>query len=350
MSLYTNEQLINTYLSNDGVPYMRQVPKAARNFYKTNKDLFFSEQSTEFKLKVFSELIDKAGLARFFEENVNNPLRIFIKQNSGENIKLNKGNGLESLYINREDKYKVDKSFDAIESAFENEYGLHQLLNDIMFQFVDYDNGDSYNLTKKLINSAINNENVPLQATQVIYIPDIREIELSEDNYQRAIAIIKNVVQLLQFKSRLYNAGYLVTACPKRDLVLIFEATAQISNDSYSAALDVEPLKFDNFGEGNEDVIGLALSSKAISIHDPKRKISSNLNISTLFLENFFYVEQLMTFNISEVMIVFKAGDENQIQSTIELLNVKQRRELEKEAEFKALNEEVNTKENEIKG
>ncbi len=57
-----------------------------------------------------------------------------------------------------------------------------------------------------------------------------------------------------------------------------------------------------------------------------------------------------MTFNISEVMIVFKAGDENQIQSTIELLNVKQRRELEKEAEFKALNEEVNTKENEIKG
>ncbi|WP_246464875.1 hypothetical protein [Bartonella phoceensis] len=262
MPLYTNGRRINTYFSKDGMRYIRPVPEAAYNFY--------------IELTVFAE------------KNVHNPLPVFIKQKSGASIRPNKENSSEAFYINYEDKSKVLKSFDTIESAFKNEYGLQQLLNDRVSQGVDYDNDNIYNLAKKLIHAAINNENTPLQPTQIISIPDIRNISLSENDYRCAIGTLKCAVELLLFKSHLYNAGYLATTCPKRDLIFIFVANAQVSNNSHSAGLDVEPLKFRSFGEENEDVIGLALSSKAISLYDTKRKVSSNLNVSTLFLENFF--------------------------------------------------------------
>ncbi|WP_175869544.1 hypothetical protein [Bartonella gabonensis] len=96
-------------------------------------------------------------------------------------------------------------------------------------------------------------------------------------------------------------------------------------------------LKVKNFGEKNNDVIGLAMSKNAISIHDLKRTGGCTFDPSSLCMNIFFNIRQSSSFSPFETMIVFKAGTDDQINKTIEMQKYANKTKLEKEAEEKAL-------------
>ncbi|WP_375610666.1 MULTISPECIES: hypothetical protein [unclassified Bartonella] len=273
-----------------------------------------------------------------------------ISVKSGESVDQFKVNDPEieasSIPDKREDHYTFLMTCDRIEHAFREEYGLDNLLKEIRSSVREQDNIESYNWLEKLIDSALNSENAPLQETQEIYIPDIRDHRLDEKSYELAIKIIRRAVNCLGVPSRLYNACFFQKACSLRDLVFIFGIDAQfdINDHVLNEVMDMSTvydaknnlLKVQNFGEKNSDVIGLAMSKKAISIHDLKSTGYSEFDPSNLSTNIFFHISQSSLFRPFETMIVFKAGTDDQIEKTIKRYEGANGMKLKEEAEKEA--------------
>ncbi|WP_273723529.1 hypothetical protein [Bartonella sp. AU18XJBT] len=218
---------------------------------------------------------------------------------------------------------------------------MDNLLEEIRSSVREQDNSESYNWLEKLIDSALNNEVAPLQETQEIYIPDIRDYCLDEKSYELAIKIIRGAVNCLGIPSRLYNACFL------RDRMFIFGIDAQfgINDQVLNEVMNISTvddaknnlLKVKDFGEKNSDVIGLAMSKKAISIHDLKITRYSEFDSSNLRTNIFFHIWQSSLFRPFETMIVFKAGTDDQIEKTIKRYEGANDMKLKEEAEKEAL-------------
>ncbi|WP_375661500.1 hypothetical protein [Bartonella sp. CR127HXZ] len=274
---------------------------------------------------------------------------IFVK--SGESVDQFEVNDPEikasSIPYKRENCYPFTMTCDRREHAFREECGLDNLLEEIRSSVREQDNSESYNWLEKLIDRALNSEVAPLQETQEIYIPDIRDLRLDEKSYELAIKIIRQAVNCLGIPSRLYNACYFQKACSLRDLVFIFGIDAQFGiNDqvlnevmNISTVCDAKNnlLKVQNFGEKNSDVIGLAMSKKAISIDDLKIKRYSEFDPNNLRTNIFFHIWQSSLFRPFETMIVFKAGTDDQIEKTIKRYEGANDMKLKEEAEKEAL-------------
>ncbi|PIT69917.1 hypothetical protein [Bartonella tribocorum] len=187
----------------------------------------------------------------------------------------------------------------------------------------------------KIIDRALKSEGASLQKTQEIYIPDIRDFRLDEKSHNCAIEIIQKAVRFLEFHLRLYNA------CSLNDLIFIFGIGAQNLDEimNMSTVYDAQKnlLKVRNFGKNNSDVIGLAMSKKAISIDDFKGTGLSDFDLESLSTKIFFHIWQSSSFRPFETMIVFKAGTDDQINQTIEMYENVNRMKFQKEAEEKAL-------------
>lgn len=100
--------------------------------------------------------------------------------------------------------------------------------------------------------------------------------------------------------------------------------------------LGVEPLTVDDFGEGNENIIGLAHSAKAISIHQLKRLSAVMPNYRGLYNQHFFHIWELMSFSPFETLICFEAGNADQVKKTMEDLQAARRKVLIANAEKQA--------------
>ncbi|WP_375706538.1 hypothetical protein [Bartonella sp. AA33NXGY] len=369
MKLATNKEIINSWFAEDVKSYNRHTPESLKDFYEDRKDSLISD--AELQQKILDSLIQRMSLT----PDDSNPLKMFLEQgisfreeqdgrvfdtirgeysipvNSGESVDQFKVNDPEieasSIPDKREDYYTFLMTCDRRERAFREEYGLDNLLEEIRSSVRDQDNSESYNWLEKLIYRALNSEVAPLQETQEIYIPDIRDFCLDEKLYELAIKIIRGAVRRLGIHSRLYNACYFQKACSLRDLIFIFGIDAQFDiNDqvlnevmNISTVCDAKNnlLKVLDFGEKNSDVIGLSMSKKAISIHDLKRKGYSDFDPSNLRTNILFHISQSSLFRPFETMIVFKAGTDDQIEKTIKRYEGANDMKLKEEAEKEAL-------------
>ncbi|WP_375686649.1 hypothetical protein [Bartonella sp. AC331YNZD] len=369
MKLATNKEIINSWFAEDVKSYNRRIPESLKDFYEDRKDSLISD--AELQKKILDSLIQGVSLT----SDDSNPLKLFLEQGfsfreeqgarvfdtirgehsisvkSGESVDQFKVNDPEieasSIPDKREDHYTFLMTCDRIEHAFREEYGLDNLLKEIRSSVREQDNIENYNWLEKLIDSALNSENAPLQETQEIYIPDIRDHRLDEKSYELAIKIIRRAVNCLGVPSRLYNACFFQKACSLRDLVFIFGIDAQfdINDQVLNEVMDMSTvydaknnlLKVQNFGEKNSDVIGLAMSKKAISIHDLKSTGYSEFDPSNLSTNIFFHISQSSLFRPFETMIVFKAGTDDQIEKTIKRYEGANGMKLKEEAEKEAL-------------
>ncbi|WP_375607034.1 MULTISPECIES: hypothetical protein [unclassified Bartonella] len=369
MKLATNKEIINSWFAEDVKSYNRRIPESLKDFYEDRKDSLISD--AELQKKILDSLIQDVSLT----SDDSNPLKLFLEQGfsfreeqgarvfdtirgehsisvkSGESVDQFKVNDPEieasSIPDKREDHYTFLMTCDRIEHAFREEYGLDNLLKEIRSSVREQDNIENYNWLEKLIDSALNSENAPLQETQEIYIPDIRDHRLDEKSYELAIKIIRRAVNCLGVPSRLYNACFFQKACSLRDLVFIFGIDAQfdINDQVLNEVMDMSTvydaknnlLKVQNFGEKNSDVIGLAMSKKAISIHDLKSTGYSEFDPSNLSTNIFFHISQSSLFRPFETMIVFKAGTDDQIEKTIKRYEGANGMKLKEEAEKEAL-------------
>ncbi|WP_375670103.1 hypothetical protein, partial [Bartonella sp. CL29QHWL] len=121
-----------------------------------------------------------------------------ISVKSGESVDPFKVNDPEidasSIPDKRENTHTFTMTCDRRERAFREECGLDNLLEEIRSSVREQDNVESYNWLEKLIDRALNSEVAPLQETQEIYIPDIRDLRLDEKSYELAIKIIRRAV------------------------------------------------------------------------------------------------------------------------------------------------------------
>ncbi|WP_375682039.1 hypothetical protein [Bartonella sp. CE47NXGY] len=368
-NLATNKELINSWFAKEVKSYNRRIPEGLKDFYEYRKDSLISDDKLQ--QEILGPLIQRISLT----PDDSNPLKMFLEQGisfreeqgarvfdtirgehwipvkSGESVDPFKVNDPEidasSIPDKRENTHTFTMTCDRRERAFREECGLDNLLEEIRSSVREQDNVESYNWLEKLIDRALNSEVAPLQETQEIYIPDIRDHRLDEKSYELAIKIIRRAVGCLGIRSRLYNACYFQKACSLRDLVFIFVSNAQFDiNDqvlnevmNISTVCDAKNnlLTVKDFGEKNSDVIGLAMSKKAISIHDLKRKGYSDFDPSNLRTNILFHISQSSLFRPFETMIVFKAGTDDQIEKTIKRYESANDMKLKEEAEKEAL-------------
>ncbi|SSZ39383.1 hypothetical protein [Bartonella grahamii] len=369
MKLATNKEIINSWFAKEVKSYNRRIPKGLKDFYEDRKGSLISD--AELQQKILESLIRDMSLT----PDDSNPLKMFLEQGisfreeqgarvfdtirgeysipvkSGESVDQFKVNDPEieasSIPYKRENTHTFTMTCDPRERAFREECGLDNLLEEIRSSVREQDNVESYNWLEKLIDRALNSEVAPLQGTQEIYIPDIRDHRLDEKSYELAIKIIRQAVRCLGVHSRLYNACYFQKACSLRDLVFIFGIGAQfdINDQVLNEVMNISTvddaknnlLKVQNFGEKNSDVIGLAMSKKAISIDDLKSTGYSAFDPSNLRTNIFFHISQSSLFRPFETMIVFKAGTDDQIEKTIKRYEGANGMKLKEEAEKEAL-------------
>ncbi|WP_375655396.1 hypothetical protein [Bartonella sp. AA83SXKL] len=368
-NLATNKELINSWFAKEVKSYNRRIPEGLKDFYEDRKDSLISDDKLQ--QEILDSLIQRISLT----PDDSNPLKMFLEQGisfreeqgarvfdtiRGEHsISVKSGESVDPFKVNdpkidassipdkRENTHTFTMTCDRRERAFREECGLDNLLEEIRSSVREQDNVESYNWLEKLIDRAVNSEVAPLQETQEIYIPDIRDHRLDEKSYELAIKIIRRAVRCLGVPSRLYNACYFQKAFSLRDLVFIFGIGAQFDINALvlnevmniSTVCDAKNnlLKVKDFGEKNSDVIGLAMSKKAISIDDLKRKGYSEFDPNNLSTNIFFHISQSSLFRPFETMIVFKAGTDDQIEKTIKRYEGANDMKLKEEAEKEAL-------------
>lgn len=359
MKLATNKEIINNWFAKEIKSCNWRLPEGLKDFYEYKKDSLISDRNLQ--QQILTPLIQDISLT----PGNSNPLNMFLQQGmsfsepqkerafdslkeehfisvkNGESVDQFKVHDPEIISDEREDKYKFTMTCERIERAFKEEQGLCNFLDEIRTKFIESDDTQCYDWLEKLIDRALNSEVAPLQKTQEIYIPDIRDYHLDEKLCDLARKIIQNAVGILEFHSRLYNACSFKKACSLRDLIFIFNCRAQVLDEvmNMSPVYDAKNnlLKVKKFGEKNSDVIGLAMSKKAISVNDLKRTGGCIFDPSSLRMNIFFNIHQLSLFRPFETMIVFKAGTDDQINKTIEMQKDANKTKLEKEAEEKAL-------------
>ncbi|WP_375706883.1 hypothetical protein [Bartonella sp. AA126HLJHH] len=368
-NLATNKELINSWFAKEVKSYNRRIPEGLKDFYEDRKDSLISDDKLQ--QEILDSLIQRISLT----PDDSNPLKMFLEQGisfreeqgarvfdtiRGEHsISVKSGESVDPFKVNdpkidassipdkRENTHTFTMTCDRRERAFREECGLDNLLEEIRSSVREQDNVESYNWLEKLIDRAVNSEVAPLQETQEIYIPDIRDHRLDEKSYELAIKIIRRAVRCLGIRSRLYNACYFQKAFSLRDLVFIFGIGAQFDINALvlnevmniSTVCDAKNnlLKVKDFGEKNSDVIGLAMSKKAISIDDLKIKRYSEFDPNNLRTNIFFHISQSSLFRPFETMIVFKAGTDDQIEKTIKRYEGTNDMKLKEEAEKEAL-------------
>ncbi|WP_375680849.1 MULTISPECIES: hypothetical protein [unclassified Bartonella] len=368
-NLATNKELINSWFAKEVKSYNRRIPEGLKDFYEDRKDSLISDDKLQ--QEILDSLIQRISLT----PDDSNPLKMFLEQGisfreeqgarvfdtiRGEHsISVKSGESVDPFKVNdpkidassipdkRENTHTFTMTCDRRERAFREECGLDNLLEEIRSSVREQDNVESYNWLEKLIDRAVNSEVAPLQETQEIYIPDIRDHRLDEKSYELAIKIIRRAVRCLGVPSRLYNACYFQKAFSLRDLVFIFGIGAQFDINALvlnevmniSTVCDAKNnlLKVKDFGEKNSDVIGLAMSKKAISIDDLKIKRYSEFDPNNLRTNIFFHISQSSLFRPFETMIVFKAGTDDQIEKTIKRYEGTNDMKLKEEAEKEAL-------------
>ncbi|WP_375622484.1 MULTISPECIES: hypothetical protein [unclassified Bartonella] len=369
MKLATNKEIINSWFAEGVKSFNWRIPEGSKDFYEDRKDSLISD--AELQQKILDSLIQRISLT----PDDSNPLKMFLEQGfsfmeeqggrvfdpirgehsipvkSGESVDQFKVNDPEidasSIPDKRENTHTFTMTCDRRERAFRDEYGLDNLLEEIRSSVREQDNIKSYNWLEKLIDRALNSEVAPLQETQEIYIPDIRDHRLDEKSYELAIKIIRRAVSRLGVHSRLYNVCYFQKACSLRDLIFIFGSNVQldINDQVFNEVMNMSTvygaknnlLKVQDFGEKNSDVIGLAMSKKAISINDLKSTGYSAFDPSNLSTNIFFHICQSSLFRPFETMIVFKAGTDDQIEKTRERYEGANDMKLKEEAEKEAL-------------
>ncbi len=363
VKLATNEEIINSWFAKEAKVYNWRLPEGAKSFYEFKKDSLISDDKLQ--QEILASLIREIPLT----PDTSNPLHMFLQQGilfeegqgarafdtlkgehwipvkrreSGEPFKVNDPEiEASSILDERKDIYRVTITCEQREHAFKEKYGLRTFLNEIRSKFIEIDNTKSDDWLEKIIDRALNSEVAPLQKTQEIYIPDIRDLLLDEKSHNCAMEIIQKAVRFLEFHSRLYNACYFQKACSLHDLIFMFGIGAQTLDEIMNMLIVYDAKKslltVRDFGEKKSDVIGLAMSKKAISIHDLKRIGQSDFDPKSLSTKIFFHIWQSSSFRPFETMIAFKAGTDDQINKTIEMYEDVNRMKLQKEAEEKAL-------------
>jgi len=144
--------------------------------------------------------------------------------------------------VNRENYYKLTIKEAPLKRAFLSEYGLQNLIVELMQSLSTSDNWDEYLLMTRLIREHYDNGGF-----FKVQVPDLNAQGSTEANAKFALRRMREMGDVLQFISRHYNPAHMPVAVRPEDLVLITtpQAKAAIDVEALAAAFNMERAQFD---------------------------------------------------------------------------------------------------------
>lgn len=181
-------------------------------------------------------------------------------------------------------KYKVTVSDDMLAGAFKNEYGLSNLMNQLVDQLVRSYNYDMFLMTWRLIDK--------MSTKQISGIPMPVDMATSKEFTKK----LKTIILRMGFPSNEYNEASVYTQSVESDLFIITtpEVKATIDVDLLATVFNMEKAEIDSkfvivpeFADANR--IALIVDRDKIQIYNTKTAGDSTWNGAGLFSNVFLH-------------------------------------------------------------
>lgn len=353
---YTNEQLYAMVMS--GSPTWEGVSPATRAFYDANKEAMLASTAAGERMRneFYQDLINKIARPRFTDATMRNQLAILKSENMyladmTEDIIIAPAEGepyggtdgsdntenrlkentnpfdareplIKASYVatNRNEKFSVGwKDINIAKSIHEGAgTDLNRMINFIVRTLNEGNTQREYVFCKRLIHSALNSKDFPLQDTQKVMLDvDLRDPSLSADVVSTQMARVEQKITDMEYNNSGFNAQKVQRAVSIGSMRFIVSKNAMITNRFKSLAFIYNPnfqnsgmtniIQVDDFGQGNEDIVFIATDNNALRYHDKQNTLTSIYNPATSRYNVWRLLQQIYTYNPAGNMMVFYA-------------------------------------------
>lgn len=217
--------------------------------------------------------------------------------------------------VNREHWYKLTIKEAPLKRAFLSEYGLQNLITELMGTLTKSDNWDEFLLMTRLFREHYDNGGF-----FKIQIPDLNSAASDESDAKFALRRMREIGETVQFISRHYNPAHMPVAINPDDLVLFItpEAKAAIDVEALAAAFNMDRAQFDaqtiTIPREHFNIPGaqaVLTSRQFFVIADQRFETTSAANPVGLFNNYFLHHWQVISSSPFAVAILFttEAGD-----------------------------------------
>lgn len=214
--------------------------------------------------------------------------------------------------INRMDFYAVTIEDTHIVRAFTQPGGFRSLINSIESQLYSSNDLDEFVLTKRMMVDYATQQNVPLQATQFVEIPDIASETATSADIELAVARMKGKIKAMSFPTRAYNAAGIMSMTEASDFRLFMRSEITILKQITSLTRMFNPQYMDvnipitdidsfdatpqtaggELGPG-DDILAIAAHKNVFRIVDVLRRLKRAENARNLYHNWYYHVHQL---------------------------------------------------------
>lgn len=356
ISHFTNDQLYAMVAV--GQPTWSGIDSQTRAFYDAHKEAMLAQTAAGERMRneFYQDLINKIARPRFTDATMLNQLSILKAENiyladmtedvivapaKGQNYGQTNGRDntenrvlentnpfdadepvIKASYqaTNRNQKYSVGYKAINLAKAIHEGGGtdLDRMLNMIVKTLSEGNTRDEYLFCKRLVNSALNSKDFPLQESQKIMLNyDIRDANMTTDLQSTQMAQIEQTVTNMKFNNSGYNAQRVERATSIDSMRVLINKNAMITNRFKSLAFLYNPnlqdsglsnfIEIDDFGEGNENVVMVVVDNQALRYHDRQNTLGSIYNPATSRLNVWYLLQQIYTYNPAGQMMVFYA-------------------------------------------
>jgi hypothetical protein len=228
---------------------------------------------------------------------------------------------VETAYhkINRQNYYKVTINDKMLQRAFLNDFGLSQMVTNLMNSLYNSDNNDEFLLTCSLFAEYARNGGFFKVHTQ-----DVASDESGEAQAKALLRQVRAMAGNLEFFSPHYNAAGLPTYAAQEDLVLFVspEVKAAMDVEAFAAAFNIPytdvPGRVITIPKGNFGINGVQaiLTTKDFFVLADTLMENRNIqNPANLHINYFFHHHQILSLSLFVPAILFWTGQGDVITS-----------------------------------
>lgn len=225
---------------------------------------------------------------------------------------------VESAYhkINREEFYKVTIEETKLPRAFLRSNGLQTLIDSIINKMYSTNDLDEFLYTKETIAKYFKNVEIPVLDTQKVSVPDIRADRHNITAIKDFLMTVKGTMKAMKFAKRIYNPMEFMLECKPEDMILIMTSDIAVINEVSNLSQAFNPeymnvkvpiIEIDEFPEGMENVVCVAMDRQALKILDVLRKVKTAENAENLYRNYFYHIHQLYMFSAFLPCVFFVA-------------------------------------------
>jgi hypothetical protein len=219
--------------------------------------------------------------------------------------------------INRKEKYKVTIHKPVLDRAFDSEFGLDQMVANILAMPTKSNQRDEFTLMCQLFQQAHS-----MDAMFNIQIPDITDPTSGEREAKTALRAMREVIGELGFISRAYNPAHLPVSVNPEDLVMLMSpaAAASVDVDGLATLFNIDrgevparrkiiPKKF--FPEG----VSIVITAKDFwQVYDVLFESRSMPNPGGLYDNYWLHVWQIMSFSRFVPIVSLGTGPSSELE------------------------------------